>query len=378
MDAEAAKILSVAQHQIKMLPAEEKTRLSDALRNSPVKLVDPAGKRVTLDELVSASPERLTLIDKNKLLEQIHRQQQVVDPSLVPASPGSADAIVAAYQTSRPLEPAEIPVVRESLMRLPEATKSIGRLLWSDSARPAWILGGTVFVTRTNEVATACHVIGEIVDVRDGHLSLRADRTAVVDFSEWPVPISGPLPSGAKTYPVLKLLATGSEKGCDAAVLQIAGAETIPPLRLSHSTDAPKRMLVVGYPQFDDLNRYVCGFASDPTMLFFCNFMSAHPGTRRVASPGNLYTSTVHDGLGIFTYSANTRGGQSGSPVLDLKTMEVAGIHYCCTGTPDSTYTLGCATWHPQNVKWNEALSAATILADKALKDHFEMVAGRQ
>jgi hypothetical protein len=254
---------------------------------------------------------------------------------------------------------------------LPVVAKSVGRLLWSNPTDGNWHFEGSAFVIKTNIVATACHVVAELVDISGNQITIRKDRTAVIDFSDVELPKTGPLPPEVHPYPLSKILALGSAKGCDAAVLQIAGAESLPAIPMSSSATPPKRVVVVGYPQLTDLSPLVCQFAIDPTTLYFCQFRAAHPGTSKVNSPGDVYTSGSHDRIGVFTYNSSTRGGQSGSPVLDLETLKVAGVHYCCTGSADVGSSLACALWHPQNLRWNEAISSTSILADQSLKGYF-------
>lgn len=368
---EASEVLAAAQAQLKALPPAERMRISTEL-SSPASLASMFGRPFTLDTLISPDPDKLTLMEKNELMANFQRLQQLVDPSILVTSPNDADAdaIVRAFQASSPLTPSEIQIVRQSLKGLPAIAKSVGRLLWVDPADGNWHFKATVFVSKPNVVATACHVVSDLTDVQDGQLVLRRDVTAVVDFSETPLPKTGPLPASLQTFPVKKLLAAGSAQGCDVAALQISGADSIPPLTLSSGAANPKRLLVLGYPQLTDLTALVCHYAEDPTAVYFCRFHLANPEAAKVASPGNFYTSNTHDGISVLTYNANTRTGQSGSPVLDLETLRVIGVHYCCTGS-DTPYALACALWHPQNLRWNEAIAAATIASDDKLKPYF-------
>ncbi len=371
IDTEATQVLSAAQAQLKMLPAAQKARISGTL-NDQARRLSLSNNTFTFDELILPDPHNLTLIEKNNLLSNIQRTQQLVDPSLVirPAADLNADAIILTFQSSSPLTGPEIQNVRQALKRLPVVAKSIGRLLWANPADGNWHFEGTVFVSKTNVVATACHVVSDLTDVSNGQSVLRKDRVAVIDFSEIPLPRTGPLPASLHTYPVVKVLATGSTAGCDVATLQISGADSIPPLTLASGSFIPKRMLVLGYPQLADLTPLVCQYEMDPTATYFCQFHADNPSAAKVASPGKLYTSNSHDGISVFTYGANTRGGQSGSPVLDLETLQVVGVHYCCTGV-DLPNALACATWHPQNLKWNEAIASATITSDQTLRLYF-------
>jgi hypothetical protein len=366
VDREATQVLMAAQAQLKRLPSEERQRLARAFPRS-LKL---AGKTIGFDTVTHLDPARLNLAEKNELLLQIQRTQQVVDPGMLasPATSQDPDGIIASYQTSAPLTPAESQVARLALARLPQVSKSIGRLLWS-GGDGNWHFEGTVFVIGKNIVGTACHVAGELLDGTSSQPTIRQDRTAVADFSDVELPKTGPLPPSVQSYPITRVLALCYSKGCDAAIFQITGAELIPPIPISRS-GAPKRVLVVGYPQLTDLTPLVCQFAIDPTAIYFCQFRKAHPSSYKVISAGVVYTSTSHDGISVFDHNAPTRGGQSGSPVLDLDTLQVVGIHYCCTGSPDNTYTLSCASWHPQNLKWNEAISSSSLVADQSLKPY--------
>ncbi len=371
-DAEATKVVTAAQVQLKALSPAQKQKLSDALE-SQLNSVSLFNKSVTFNGLLSADPSKLTLREKNNLLSQIQRTQQLVDPSLhmSPASDGNADPIILAFQSSSPLTGTDLQKAKQALKALPSVAKSIGRLLWFDTADGSWTFEGTVFVIKPNVVATACHVVSNLTDVSGGQLVLRQGLAAVIDFSESDLPESGSLPSNLKTYPVVKLLGTGSSKGCDVAALQISGAEAIPPIPVALEASPPQRMLVVGYPQLRDLSPLVCQYAQDPTAKYFCQFRTSYPNAAKIASPGNLYTANSHDGISVITYSANTRTGQSGSPVLDLETLQVVGVHYCCTGSDEATYGLACALWHPQNLKWNEAIASGTLESDPSLKDYF-------
>jgi hypothetical protein len=378
-DAEATKVLSAAQQQMQNLLGPKKQQILNGFSGillSKVSKIAPSTIDPNHPETVlQADPGKLSLEQKNQLLSLIQQTQQVVDPTLVPSSTTSLDPkdILSVFGSPTPLTPDEIKLYSNNLKQLPVLAASIGRLLWADKTDQKWTLEGTVFVTKTNVVATACHVIEPLVDVSNGKISLRGDRMAVIDFSEGVLPTTGQLPPGIHTYSVLDIIATGSGRGCDVALLKLSGAEAVPLLRVSDGKTLPKRLVVIGYPQLSDLTDLVCQYSLDSTTKYFCQFRAAHPGIAKVKSPGSTYASNSHDGIDVFTYNASTRGGQSGSPVIDLDSLRVVGVHYCCTGSSQVDTTLGCATWHAQNLKWNEAISTKTIIGDEALKNFFEV-----
>jgi hypothetical protein len=374
IDSEASEVLSAAQNQVKQLPADEQQKVLSTLGNRL-----PAGFLVSMGftdptNLINSDTNKLPLSQKDFLIGQIETTQQLVDPGMNP-SPTTGDVakgILDTFKSSRPLNDTELQKYTASLQQLPSLARSIGRLLWTDGSG-SWTFEGTVFVTKTNTVATACHVVKPVIDVVGGQVVMKNGVTAVVDFSDTELPKLGPLPLTLHTYPVMKVLALGSQQGCDIAVLQIQGADSIPALNISTVNAPNTRLLVVGYPQLTDLSPLVCQYAIDPTDKYFCAFRSAHSGIAKVSSPGSEFSMNSHDGVSVFTYSATTRGGQSGSPVFELETLQVIGIHYCCTGGADGNYGLACATWHPQNLHWNEAISSATLASDGNLKDFFQV-----
>jgi hypothetical protein len=378
LDSEAGKVLAAAQHQIADLSGTKKQEVFSAFDEIASK--QSPFTSLTIDNgaphnALTTNPKALTLRQKNDLLSWIQQTQQVVDPSLTPSTSSSQDPqdLVSAFSSSKPLTPAEIQKYTANVARIPVLAKSVGRLLISVTAGSTWVSKGTVFVTKKNVVATACHVIEPIVDVSNGTLSLRKNIIAVVDFSDDTLPDDGTLPSGLQTYPVNKILSVGTAQGCDVALLQISGADSIEPLKVDESKSLPARIIVIGYPKLDDLSDLVCTYAIEKTQKFFCQFWKANKGAAKVKSPGSTYTPNSHNGIDVFTYNAATREGQSGSPVLDLETLRVVGIHYCCTGADIPDLKLACATWHAQNLEWNEAISTKSILKDKALRDYVQL-----
>lgn len=224
------------------------------------------------------------------MLGSIQYGQQVVDPTLVPSpvSKVNVEEIVSAFKHSKPLNADETKRYGDNMPKIPILAKSVGRLLWADKISGKWIFEGTVFVTKPNIVATACHSIEPIADISNGKISLRTDRTAAIDFSDVELPDTGLLPPTLRTYPVVKIVATGSAKGCDVAFLEIDGASGIPSLKFSDSKIRAARILVIGYPQLLDLTPLRCEYAPDATTKYFCNFHAANPGVAKVKSPGTV------------------------------------------------------------------------------------------
>ncbi|MBV9123215.1 MAG: trypsin-like peptidase domain-containing protein, partial [Planctomycetes bacterium] len=90
---------------------------------------------------------------------------------------------------------------------------------------------------------------------------------------------------------------------------------------------AKHRVYVLGYPQEDATYR-----EEDlrPVLGAFTNLL----GVKRL-SPGEL----VEMNDGILYHDCSTLGGSSGSPVIDLESQEVLGVHYC--GIPHVVFRGG-------------------------------------
>ncbi len=165
--------LSAAQQQVQTLPDAKKQQilngLSESLLGKVNKIATSTIDPTTLDRL-QADPKKLSLEQKNELLSLIQQTQQVVDPTLVPSSTTSLDPkdILSVFGSPTPLTLDEIKLYSNNLKKLPGLAASVGRLLWADKTDQNWTFEGTVFVTKANVVATACHVIEPLVDVSNG------------------------------------------------------------------------------------------------------------------------------------------------------------------------------------------------------------------
>lgn len=125
--------------------------------------------------------------------------------------------------------------------------------------------------------------------------------------------------SSAKLYEILEVLSISAHRDRDVAFLRIAGGVEAEPIALFQGAlpDRPD-VAVIGYPERDE--------TIDMTDLrrFFGDIW----GWKRFA-PGIL----GQVGPGAIRHLCNTLGGNSGSPLLDLGTGNLIGLHY--GGIPD-------------------------------------------
>lgn len=382
--AEAKKVMLAAQKQVLNLPPSTRGKVVNALASllnnrKYHPLVSTTAIKQPQDVL-RIDPGPLTLQESSELVSLIQQAQQrtmqVVDPNMTPSPSFSPDPedLISGFTASTPLTPAEVQRYTQNASRLPILAKSVGRLLWSEkNGATDWKFKSTVFVTQKNVVATNCHALDEdVVDVTNDNIVLRKDRLYAVDFSDAELGSPGVLANSTVLYPVVDVITTGTAQGCDIALLRIDHADSIIPLVFADEGSSIKRIVIIGYPLLSDLTQYTCPL-EDTTGQFFCKFKNSHPGVGKVRSPGAVYTFNSHAGVDVFTYNAPTREGFSGSPVIDLDTLHVVGIHYCCTGA-NVSYTLKCAMWHPQKLTWNEAIASKTLVNDSRLKEFIEVL----
>lgn len=387
VDIESTAILSSLQTDSAGLSPnakqQEVERLNQALVGMAVTMgvESPPTNAVTI---LTENPSDLTLSQKEQAIDALIQagqpqvQQVVIGGPQGPVNLNDPALLQPLADALNHLNLSDVPTLSSlSLAKLTKKMESIGKIVWAyqssvASGSPMWQLAGTGFVSAPGVVTTACHVANEIADMSSGQPTLKSNIVVNMDFSI----------NGAMQHPVRvsRVIAISSTAGCDAAQLAITDGDSIPALSVAQATRNTKRVIVVGYPLLDNYRVSSDCPTGSLTDIQFCMFAQTYPLTAKVASPGKVLTDCCdvadHGGVSVLTYNAPTDGGQSGSPVFDADTLEVVGIHYCCTGiVASSGGLLNCATWHPQNPGWNEAITTQSVLADSLLKGNFSSIA---
>jgi hypothetical protein len=249
-------------------------------------------------------------------------------------------------------------------------TGKVGRIrYWVKNGQPAGLMqdsngypAGTGFVIGPGMIATACHVLDYITDQNSVDLSptvwVKIDFSAAVQTHQ--------------AYLVSGILGRGSMQGQDYAILAVSsasedGAIGLPdPMTLGADTNT-QYVGVIGYPDFDGAAK-ACGpggTSCDETNKWFSDFAQRNPGVIKIISPGRKTGDFSPHGFPILTYDAPTLEGQSGSPVIDLESGYVIGLHYCCTGYKPNDDEPSCAKLQPISLgdkSDNEALSIKNIV----------------
>lgn len=253
-------------------------------------------------------------------------------------------------------------------------TNKVGRIrYWIRNGLPAdavldsgAYLAGTGFVIAPGMIATACHVLDYFTDVKSGIMSPTV--WVKIDFS-----------ADSQThhsYLVTGVLGKGNLQGEDYAVLSVKttsedGGGPLPdPMTFGTDYSTTKYVAVIGYPDLDGATKAcaACGTGCDETNKWFSDFAAKNPGVIKIMSPGRKTGSFTPLGFPIFTYDSPTLGGQSGSPVMDLQSEQVIGIHYCCTGYKPDENEPSCARLQPLSLGMrssNEALAIKNVVIPK-------------
>ena len=249
-------------------------------------------------------------------------------------------------------------------------TSKVGRIrYWVRNGQPSVemqeanaYLAGTGFVIGPHMIATACHVLDYITD--ETSVNLSPTIWAKIDFS--------PDPANHQTYLISGVLGKGSMQGQDFAILAVDdtsedGAVRLPDPMVIGSDATTSYVGVIGYPDIASATKACApgGTGCDETTKWFSEFAAGNPGVIKIISPGRKTGDFSPHGFPIFTYDSPTLEGQSGSPVIDLATKQVIGLHYCCTGYSPKAGEPSCAQLQPLSLgdkSDNEALSIKGVV----------------
>lgn len=203
--------------------------------------------------------------------------------------------------------------LKDTRAQIRDVISRVGRIEVANNPNFEWL--GTGFLAGADIVITNRHVAMEFAR-SDGPLwSFRGSMTASVDFNE---ELGAEDPAEFRVTEIV-----GIHDVHDMAVLrveQVAGPLQLP-APLSVSKDAPKTLLgrevyVVGYPAWDGRRN-----DPEPMLRIFSNIFNV-----KRLQPGEVAGDTVAGGE-IF-HDCSTLGGNSGSPVFDLETHKVIGLHF--------------------------------------------------
>jgi hypothetical protein len=340
------KRIESRQEALSALPADKKQALTgDIQKESREHFGFDAFKNV--NDLIAVDPTKLSLALKGNLDMTVNH---VVVRNLFPLLVEPTAIASTGDQVYPDLQAA---LNAENTNQILQLANRVGRIrYWVKTDQPeasvpdsAAYLAGTGFVVGPGLIATACHVLDYITDDSSGS-SMSSTVWVKFDLSADP--------NTHQAYAISNVVGKGSLEGEDYAVLSVSavsedGASHLP-TAVPLGDDAKTTFVgVIGYPDIDGATKECApgGTGCDETAQWFTNFGQKNPGTIKIISPGRKTGGFSPNGFPILTYDAPTLGGQSGSPVIDLQSGLVVGLHYCCTGYQPSGNEPSCAKLHP-------------------------------
>jgi subtilisin family serine protease len=195
-----------------------------------------------------------------------------------------------------------------ALRRIEAAGRSVGRLEAIDHPTLAWL--GAAFVVAPGLVVTTRHVADTFLDGRAGYNEVKAGFTVGLRFSDEDITAGRlfPVVACALRHPVLDvaILRINEERGAAPDSLTFNGAETL-------VEKLP--LAVVGY------------FAPDPRVLADSWPLSDMKAGAKYLALGKFLSFEIWQQHWMLAHDCSTSAGSAGSPVLDLETGQVVGVH---------------------------------------------------
>jgi Trypsin-like peptidase domain len=292
--------------------------------------LERAGGRTTegpVAEVIEASPVELAVAEERDLvvragLEGMKKVERGRDAEVTPQERFGLEAII--LLTGRPAiliqegaffpppkQWAELNTVRASVEAV---IARVGRIEVTNNPNFDWL--GTGFLAGPDTVITNRHVAQEFARLKpEGGWTFRAPMTASVDFkAEFGSDES-------LEFEVTDIVGIHDEH--DMAVLRVqqtSGLDSLPdPLPVAAAQPGAlqgRKVYVVGYPAWD-------GRRNDPEPMQ--RIFSEIYNVKRL-QPGEVSGETLAS-FEIF-HDCSTLGGNSGSPVVDLETHRVLGLHF--------------------------------------------------
>lgn len=188
---------------------------------------------------------------------------------------------------------------------------------------------GTGFVVGKSHVITNLHVVRDIADYDQKTKTWAVREGATITFdAEFALGqnLNCATPRPKRTYFVNAVYSTPKDMQDDIAILLTASNTNFPPpvevaVRPSESYKSNMLVAVLGYP----------GPPRDMTiaeqMTFFTGPQTVTPQFVYKRISGGYTGDELVTSDGKFVHKANTAGGNSGSPILDLADGSVVGIH---------------------------------------------------
>ena len=294
--------------------------LPPGLESMPIGL-EPAAPAGSLVARAVAEEREQRIDDGLKAMEKIERGR---DDQLSQREQQGLEAII--LLAGRPAiliqegdfmdPPAIWTALKDVRTQIKSVIQRVGRIEVANNPNLDWL--GTGFLAGPATVLTNRHVAVEFAMTTartPGTWTFRPPMTANIDFKE---EFGGTSPLEFAITDIIGIHDTLDLAALRVAPMsnQIALPDPIPVVATSPASLVGRKVYVVGYPAWD-------GRRNDPEPMR--RIFSEIYNVKRL-QPGEIASEAVA-GLEIF-HDCSTLGGNSGSPVIDLETHQVLGLHF--------------------------------------------------
>lgn len=205
-------------------------------------------------------------------------------------------------------------ILSDALPVLKTVIPSVGRIEVKNHSNKEWI--GTGFMIEPGLLVTNRHVAREFMVMKEPYaFRTNVDSKSIkawIDFRE-----EHKQPD-EEECDITEAVYIAEEEDFDIAILRSpSAANKVPPLKLLSDPNPKAVVATIGYPWKD--SRGLASIQEVITRIFGNIF-----GVKRI-SPGRLIEGS---GQGIIHHDCSTTGGSSGSPLIDVDTGSVIGLHF--------------------------------------------------
>lgn len=207
-------------------------------------------------------------------------------------------------------------ILKKNKKGLTQVIPSVGRIELEGHPSLDWV--GTGWLYQDDYIITNRHVAQEFATRRGERFVFKRNflneaYTCTIDFKE---EVNNPT---SKSYTIGKVLHMEPESGYDMAILQIVWDDNnakFPSLELANKLAMDETIATIGYPARDSRTQ----IPEDQIRIFSDVF-----DKKRLAVGEIDY---VDPNMQFFIHDCTTLGGNSGSPIVDIETQKVYGLHF--------------------------------------------------
>lgn len=204
---------------------------------------------------------------------------------------------------------------------------AVGKISLQLPDRPSIKDRSTAFLISGDRIVTNRHVVTKFVERHHESVSWISNQAGETRVSKT-VNFRGEHGSSAeRRFNIGDIEYVANKNQPDLAILKLAESPDIDALTLDTSPILNQFVVTVGYPSRPSINQL------DPSRQLFLQFVFGGIFDVKRVSPGEIQKLATKS----FQHDCTTLGGNSGSPILDLESGAVVGVHF----SGNSSYNQG-------------------------------------